>query len=127
MNLTPSAGGGARAATGGAAAAAGGQGRGTAPASAAEGLGTLAWGLGLREREGPATDLRPLESCLHWNHAYSQKYHNFIKYINIILSNINNTTFNTTVNNTLIITAQWNTTNAGNSILSRNFTLTKVY
>ena len=44
-----------------------------------------------------------------------------------VLSNINNTTFNTTVNNTLIITAQWNTTNAGNSILSRNFTLTKVY
>ena len=44
-----------------------------------------------------------------------------------VLSNINNTTFNTTISNTLIITAQWNTTNAGNSILSRNFTLTKIY
>ena len=44
-----------------------------------------------------------------------------------VLSNINNTTFNTTVNNTLVITVQWNTNNAGNSILSRNFTLTKVY
>lgn len=44
-----------------------------------------------------------------------------------VLSTINNTTFDTTVNNTLVITAQWNTANAGNSILSRNFTLTKVY
>lgn len=44
-----------------------------------------------------------------------------------VLSTINNTTFDTTVNNTLVITAQWNTNNAGNSILSRNFTLTKVY
>ena len=44
-----------------------------------------------------------------------------------VLNTINNTTFDTTINNTLVITAQWNTTNAGNSILSRNFTLTKVY
>lgn len=44
-----------------------------------------------------------------------------------VLSNINNTTFDTTVDNTLVITVQWNTTNADNSILSRNFTLTKVY
>ena len=48
-------------------------------------------------------------------------------YEGYVLSNINNTTFNTTINNTLIVTAQWNTTNAGNSIFSRNFTLTKVY
>ena len=44
-----------------------------------------------------------------------------------VLSTLNNTTFDTTVNNTLVVTAQWNTTNAGNSILTRNFTLTKVY
>jgi hypothetical protein len=44
-----------------------------------------------------------------------------------VLSNVNNTTFDTTINNTLVVTVQWNTTNAGNSILSRNFTLTKVY
>ena len=44
-----------------------------------------------------------------------------------VLSNINNTTFNTTISNTLIITAQWNTTNAGNSIVTKNFNLTKVY
>ena len=44
-----------------------------------------------------------------------------------VLSAVNNTTFDTTINNTLVVTVQWNTTNAGNSILSRNFTLTKVY
>ena len=43
------------------------------------------------------------------------------------LSTINTTTFDTTINNTLVITAQWNTTNAGNSIFSRNFVLTKMY
>jgi hypothetical protein len=44
-----------------------------------------------------------------------------------VLTNVNSTTFDTTIDNTLVITAQWNTDNAGNSILSRNFTLTKVY
>jgi len=44
-----------------------------------------------------------------------------------VLSNVNTTTFDTTINNTLVITVQWNTTNAGNSILSRNFVLTKMY
>jgi hypothetical protein len=44
-----------------------------------------------------------------------------------VLSNINSTTFDTTIDNTIDITMQWNTTNAGNSILSRNFTLTRVY
>ena len=40
---------------------------------------------------------------------------------------INNTTFDTTVLNTLVITAQWNTNNAGNSIYSEIFTLNKTY
>ena len=44
-----------------------------------------------------------------------------------VLTNINNTTFDTTINNTLVVTVQWNTNNGGNSILSRNFTLTKIY
>ncbi len=44
-----------------------------------------------------------------------------------VLSTVNNTTFDTTVNNTLVITVQWNTVNAGNSILSRNLTLQKIY
>jgi hypothetical protein len=40
---------------------------------------------------------------------------------------INNTTFDTTIANTLVITAQWNTNNAGNSIYSELFTLNKTY
>lgn len=31
------------------------------------------------------------------------------------------------IDNTLDVTIEWNTNNGGNSILSRNFTLTKVY
>lgn len=42
-------------------------------------------------------------------------------------STINNTTFDTTIANTLVITAQWNSNNNNNSISTRNFTLTKVY
>lgn len=44
-----------------------------------------------------------------------------------VLSNVNNTTFNTTINNTLVVTAQWGTASTGSSILSRNFTLTRAY
>jgi len=40
---------------------------------------------------------------------------------------INNTTFDTTIANTLVITAQWNTNNAGNSIFTEIFTLHKTY
>lgn len=40
---------------------------------------------------------------------------------------VNNTTFDTTVDNTLIITAQWNAANAGDSIYSEIFTLNKTY
>ena len=48
-------------------------------------------------------------------------------YEGYVLSFVNNTTFSTIVDNTLIITAQWNTTNVNNSIFSRNFTLFKTY
>ena len=44
-----------------------------------------------------------------------------------VLSAINTTTFDTTVSNTLVITAQWDNDSINNSIISRNFTLTKVY
>ena len=44
-----------------------------------------------------------------------------------VLTSINTTTFDTTINNILDVTIEWNTNNGGNSILSRNFTLTKVY
>ena len=40
---------------------------------------------------------------------------------------VNNLDFDTTVLNTLVITAQWNTNNAGNSIYSEIFTLNKTY
>ena len=40
---------------------------------------------------------------------------------------LNNTTFDTTILNTLNITAQWNTNNAGNSIYSDVFILNKIY
>lgn len=39
---------------------------------------------------------------------------------------VSNTVFNTTIDNTLTITAQWITNNAANTIRSQNFTLTKV-
>ena len=40
---------------------------------------------------------------------------------------INNTTFDTTISNTLVVTAQWTTNNAGNSIYSDVFVLNKIY
>lgn len=40
---------------------------------------------------------------------------------------VNNTTFDTTVSNSLVITAQWNTNNAGNSIYTEILTLKKTY
>ncbi len=40
---------------------------------------------------------------------------------------VNNTTFDTTINNTLDVTAQWGTNNAGNSIYSDIFILNKTY
>ena len=40
---------------------------------------------------------------------------------------INDSTFDTTISNTLLVTAQWNTSNAGNSIHSEVFTLNKIY
>jgi hypothetical protein len=41
-------------------------------------------------------------------------------------SEVNNTTFDTTILNTLEINVLWNTNNSGNQIFSRNFTLTKI-
>lgn len=39
----------------------------------------------------------------------------------------NDSTFDTTISNTLIVTAQWNTSNVGNSIHSEVFTLNKIF
>jgi hypothetical protein len=43
------------------------------------------------------------------------------------LSMVNNVDFDTTITNTLDISVLWNTNNSGNSIFSRNLTLTKIY
>ena len=40
---------------------------------------------------------------------------------------VNNTTFNTTINNVLDVTAQWGSANAGNNIYSDIFVLNKTY
>lgn len=50
-----------------------------------------------------------------------------LNYDGFVLSYQNTTTFDTTIDNTLEITARWNTSNAGNSIYSSNFVLNKVY
>lgn len=42
-------------------------------------------------------------------------------------SNTNSTTFNTTIANTLTITAQWGSASASNSITTEIFTLTQIY
>ena len=42
-------------------------------------------------------------------------------------STINNTTFNTTISNTLNITAQWSSTDATNSIFTELFVLTQIF
>ena len=42
-------------------------------------------------------------------------------------STVNNTTFDTTISNTLNITVQWASNNAGNNIYSESFILTKIY
>ena len=42
-------------------------------------------------------------------------------------SNINSTTFNTTISNTLSITAQWGSASASNSITTQVFTLNQIY
>lgn len=44
-----------------------------------------------------------------------------------VLSQLNTTTFDTTISNTLVITAQWDAATTSDSIFTRNFTLTKVY
>ena len=57
--------------------------------------------------------------------TYNKNASNAIEGINFGL--ISNTVFDTTVSNTLSITAEWVTSNVANTIRSQNFTLTKVY
>lgn len=57
--------------------------------------------------------------------TYNKNANSNIDGINFAL--VSNVTFDTTVINTLTITAEWITANAANTIRSQNFTLTKVY
>jgi len=57
--------------------------------------------------------------------TYNKNASNAIEGINFGL--VSNTVFDTTVSNTLTISAQWVTNNVANTIRSQNFTLTKVY
>jgi hypothetical protein len=45
----------------------------------------------------------------------------------IVFHSHNNTNFDTTISNTLEITAQWGSANSANSIFSEYFTITKIY
>jgi len=58
-------------------------------------------------------------------YAYNQNANTNLDGINFAL--ISNTTFDTTIPNTLTITAQWGAANVNNSIQSQNFVLQKVY
>jgi hypothetical protein len=64
---------------------------------------------------------------LHVNgqYAYNQNANTQLDGVNFAL--VSNTTFDTTVANTLTITAQWGLANAANSIQSQNFVLQKIY
>jgi len=57
--------------------------------------------------------------------TYNKNASNAIEGINF--GKISNTVFDTTVTNSLTITAEWVTSNVANTIRSQNFTLTKVY
>lgn len=57
--------------------------------------------------------------------AYNKNANSNIDGINF--GQLNPVTFDTTVSNTLTITAEWITANAANTIQSQNFTLTKIY
>lgn len=57
--------------------------------------------------------------------TYNKNASNAIEGINFGL--ISNTVFDTTVSNTLDITAEWTTSNIADTIQSQNFVLTKVY
>lgn len=56
---------------------------------------------------------------------YNKDASNTLEGVNFSVENA--TTFDTTIDNTLVITAQWGTANAGDSIYSEIFTLNKTY
>jgi hypothetical protein len=65
------------------------------------------------------------ELFVNGQYSYNQNANTQLDGVNFAL--ISNTTFDTTVDNVLSITAQWGASNVANKIQSQNFVLTKVY
>ena len=65
------------------------------------------------------------ELFVNGQYSYNQNANTQLDGVNFAL--VSNTTFNTTITNTLTITAQWGLANVANSIQSQNFVLQKVY
>lgn len=65
------------------------------------------------------------ELFVNGQYSYNQDANTNLDGVNFAL--ISNTTFDTTITNTLTITAQWGLANLANSIQSQNFVLQKVY
>ena len=65
------------------------------------------------------------ELFVNGQYSYNQNANTNLDGVNFAL--VSNTTFNTTIVNTLSITAQWGLASASNKIQSQNFVLTKVY
>jgi len=65
------------------------------------------------------------ELFVNGQYSYNQNANTQLDGINFAL--ISNTTFNTTITNTLTITAEWGLAKTANKIQSQNFVLTKVY
>lgn len=65
------------------------------------------------------------ELFVNGQYSYNQNANTQLDGVNFAL--VSNTTFDTTISNTLTITAQWGLANVANSIQSQNFVLQKVY
>ena len=65
------------------------------------------------------------ELFVNGQYSYNQNSNTQLDGVNFAL--VSNTTFDTTITNTLTITAQWGLENINNSIQSQNFVLQKVY
>ena len=65
------------------------------------------------------------ELFVNGQYSYNQNANTNLDGINFAL--VSNTTFDTTITNSLTITAQWGASNVANKIQSQNFVLTKVY
>lgn len=65
------------------------------------------------------------ELFVNGQYSYNQNANTNLDGVNFAL--ISNTTFDTTITNTLSITAQWGASNVANKIQSQNFVLTKIY